>query len=121
MQALYANLVAACGVCAGDVPASGNYNPLNEKLPNSLMSPNVLTGDLAITYNQSKNFDVTFQIFNLWNGDTLLGRNSSATIGTFMAALGYPYSPDFSPLLGNYGPAAFQTIRQYYLTTTFHF
>jgi hypothetical protein len=134
LQGLYTNLVAACAAgptvadpfispatCAEDVPASGNYNPLNEKLPNSLMSPNVLTGDLAITYNQSKNFDVTFQIFNLWNGDTLLGRNSSATIGTFMAALGYPYSPDFSPLLGNYGPAAFQTIRQYYLTTTFHF
>jgi hypothetical protein len=121
LQALYANLVAACGACAGDVPASGNYNPLNEKLPNGFLSPNVLTGDLAITYNQSKNFNVTFQIFNLWNADTLLGENSSATIGTFMAALGYPYSPDFSPLNGKYAPAGFQTIRQYYITTTFHF
>ncbi len=127
LQAIYANLVAACAAgnvlnpagCPVDVPANGNYNPLNEGLPNTLMSPNVLSGNLAITYKQSRNFSVTFQIFNLWNGDTPLVVNSG-DIGD-IAVLGYPYSPDFNPLDGRYGAQAFQTIRQYYLTTTFHF
>jgi len=133
LQSLYANLQAACAsppgtnpyinaaTCAQDLPANGNYNPLNEGLPNSIRSSNFLVGNLAITYHASKSFSTTFTIFNLWNNNQIQAYNSTPYFPAFMGTFGYPNTQDYSPLLGQYAPNAVQSIREYYLTATYNF
>jgi hypothetical protein len=126
LQSLFANLNAYCAgqavnpavTCPQDVPSTFSTT---ETTPNSLRSQALFLGNLAITYHVSPNVSTTFQIFNLWNNDQVLAFNSLANFAQWMAILGYPNSPDYSPLKGNYAPGAVQTIRSYFITTTFNF
>jgi hypothetical protein len=134
LQSLFANLQTTCAnlpnpnntflnpaTCAEDLPANGNFNPLNETIPNSLRSPSFFLANLAITYHANDWLSTTLSIFNLFNNKQILAYNSTPFFPTFMGTFGFPFLTDYSPLKGKYAPLTIQPIRQFFITTTLKF
>ncbi len=122
LYSIYQNLCLPGEAAAGTVDCPATFSANGETTPNTLRAPSEFLGNLAVTYHAAKWFSTTFTILNLFNNSQVLSYNSTPTVAGNMTFLGPAEpTPDYSPLKGQYAPLQIENIRQYWVTTTFHF